>query len=138
MTQEPTFFLDRSLGNNVVADLLRAGGVTVELHDSHFPQDCADDVWIPAVTEKGWLILTKDGRIRKRAGHLEALRAAGAAAFILTSADATGSENANAFLRALDRVRRLAAKYMRPLIATVSPSGQVTVIEGRRRGGVQR
>lgn len=84
------------------------------------------------------MILTKDQRIRKRQGHLEALRAAQAIAFVLTSGDATGAENAQAFLVALDRMRRLAEKYVRPIIATVSASGLVTVLEGTRRGGVKR
>jgi uncharacterized protein with PIN domain len=128
--RDPTFFLDRSLGRNAVADLLRGAGAVVELHDDHFPTDCGDDEWIAKVTARDWIVLTKDRRIRNRGGHLDALRRAGAIAFILTSADTTGAENARALVQALDRMRRIAAKYARPVIATVSLSGHVTVVEG--------
>lgn len=133
-----TFFIDRSLGRRTVADVLRALGVVVQVHDNHFPSDCDDDTWIQAVARNGWLILTKDKGVRRREGHLETLRSARAAAFILTSGDTTGAENAQAFQTAMDRMKRIAEKYTRPVIATVNRSGKVTILEGMRRGGVKR
>lgn len=132
------FFVDRSLGKRAVVEPLRAAGEAVEVHDDHFPIDCGDDEWIASVTAKGWIILSKDKRVRKRSGHLQALRAAGACVFVLTSGDTKGTENAEAFVVALDRMKRISAKYARPLIATVSRSGNITIEEGVRRGGLQR
>lgn len=132
------FFVDRSLGKRAVVEPLRVAGEVVEVHDDHFPIDCGDDEWIASVTTKGWIILSKDKRVRKRSGHLEALRAAGACVFVLTSGDTRGAENADAFLAALDRMKRISVKYARPLIATVSRSGHVTIEEGVRRGAVKR
>jgi uncharacterized protein with PIN domain len=60
------FFVDRSLGQKVIAEKLRQSGVNVEIHDDHFPQDAPDEHWIAEVGEKGWVVLTKDDRIRYR------------------------------------------------------------------------
>lgn len=43
---------------------LRELGLTVELHDEHFRQEERDEVWIPHVSQQGWVILTLDERIR--------------------------------------------------------------------------
>lgn len=136
--QSFVFFVDRSLGKRAIVEPLRSAGAVLEIHDDHFPIDCGDDEWIEAVTAKGWIILSKDKRVRKRSGHLQTLRAAGACVFVLTSGDTKGTENADAFVAALDRMKRIAAKYARPLIATVSRSGHVTIEEGVRRGSVAR
>lgn len=89
-------------------------------------------------TERGWLILTKDKRVRRRPIELEVIRSAGAAAFILTAGDLSGPDQAAIFVRAAARILRLAATHTRPLIVSISQSGAVTVIDGQRRGGVRR
>lgn len=107
----------------------------VEVHEQHFAPDAADADWMRAATERGWLILTKDKRVRRRPGELQTIRDAGAAAFILTAGDLPGSDQAAAFLGARTRIEQLARNYSRPLIATISAAGIVTLIEGERRGG---
>src|SRR2546426_6269124 len=37
-----TLFIDRSLGNTVVASALRQQGVATEIHSDHFPPDAED------------------------------------------------------------------------------------------------
>jgi predicted nuclease of predicted toxin-antitoxin system len=59
VAERPTFFVDRCLGKTV-AERLRQAGAQIEIHDSHFAQDAADDDWIPEVSRRGWVILTKD------------------------------------------------------------------------------
>jgi PIN like domain len=58
-----TFFLDRALGNHYVAQALVESGATVEVCDDHFPQNCPDVVWLPEVSQRGWIVLTKDDNI---------------------------------------------------------------------------
>lgn len=136
---EPVFFVDRSLGSVDVPAGLRAAGATVEIHDDHFPQTQADVDWLPIVGESGWVVLTKDRRIRTRNLESQALLDAGVAAFVLTAGDVTGGEMAAALVKALPRMRRMAAKLVRPFIAAVSRAGDVTLkLGGERRGGVKR
>ncbi len=70
---EPTFLIDRSLGSRDVPEALRAAGALVEVHDDHFAQDAEDAVWLPAVGAQGWIVLTKDIRIRRHPLELSAL-----------------------------------------------------------------
>src|SRR3954469_18720819 len=53
------FFIDRSLGGQVVAEALRAAGEQVEVHDDHFARDASDETWLGAVGAKGWVVLSK-------------------------------------------------------------------------------
>lgn len=66
--EELTFFIDRSLGRIDVPTRLRH----CVLHDDQFPQDTEDSVWLSALADLGWIILTKDERIRYRPLELAA------------------------------------------------------------------
>jgi hypothetical protein len=120
--------VDRALGTGAIAEALRAAGCAVEIHDQHFPQAAKDTEWLPEVGRRGWVVLTKDHHIRTRQNELVALLSAGVAAFVLTSGDLTGPEMAQAFVRALPRIRRMLVGQPRPFIARVSGSGDVVLI----------
>lgn len=84
MPPEPIeFFIDRCLGSKIIADALAAQGLVVHVHDDHFPQDCRDEDWLVEVGKRGWVVLSKDGRIERRHLEIEALKSAGVAAFIV-------------------------------------------------------
>jgi predicted nuclease of predicted toxin-antitoxin system len=122
------FFIDRSLGGRVVAEALRQAGQIVHTHDVHFPSNAKDVEWLTVVGQRGWIVLTKDERIRYRAIEQRALMQSRVGAFILTARGLTGPEMAEIYVRALPRIRRLVAKSPRPFIASVSRSGAVTLI----------
>jgi predicted nuclease of predicted toxin-antitoxin system len=128
--EEPTFFLDRSLGKYTVAAALRAAGVKLLVHDDLFPQTATDVEWLSEAGKKHWLVLTKDERIRFHIAEIEALRRANVKAFVLTARkDLTGQEMAEIFLKALPKIRRLATKQQPPFIAKVGRDGSVTMLE---------
>ncbi len=121
-----------------MATALRGAGVQVEIHDDHFPATCDDEVWLPQVGARGWVVVTKDKYIRRRPRERRAIEDGNVAAFVLTASRINGAEMAHAFVTALPRILHIAAKYGRPLIATVSRVGAVAVVVGERRGGVRR
>jgi predicted nuclease of predicted toxin-antitoxin system len=125
------FFVDRSLGSRVVPEALRQAGEVVEIHDDHFPADARDADWLSAVGNRGWIVLTKDERIRYRMIEQHAMMRASVAAFILTAGGVTGAEMAQIFIRALPKIRRFVKKYQRPFIASVTRSGAVVLIRRR-------
>ena len=86
------------------------------------------DIGLAEAGRRGWVVLTKDHHIRTRQNELVALLSAGVAAFVLTSGDLTGPEMAQAFVRALPRIRRMLVGQPRPFIARVSGRGDVAVI----------
>jgi len=57
-------FLDRSLGRRQVAEALRNAGARIEIHDDHFGPETTDEDWLREAGRRGWIVLTKDARIR--------------------------------------------------------------------------
>jgi predicted nuclease of predicted toxin-antitoxin system len=125
------FFVDRSLGKRHVPDALRALGAMVEVHDDHFATNATDAEWITEVARRGWVILTKDQRIRHRPLELAAVVASGARLFALTAGNLSGPEMARVFARHLTKMTRLASGERRTFIASVSKS-RVSVERLRR------
>ena len=122
------FFLDRSIGKVIVATALREIGAKVVVHDDQFRHNTKDENWLKGIEKKGWIVLTKDKRIRYRPREREALMQAEVRAFVLTAGNIDGTEMAEIFVKALPKIRRFAVKYSPPFIATVSRSGSVSML----------
>jgi len=123
-----TFFLDRTLGKNIFASSLRAAGLSVEIHDDHFPQDAKDSDWLIEVGTRKWIVLTNDRRIRYRPLELAALRASGVRAFVFTRGDLTAQEMASVFLGARPTVFKTLRRNQGSFVASISRAGQVRLI----------
>lgn len=93
------------------------------MHDDHFPQNAADEDWLPLVGARGWIVLSKDKRLRKVPLQREALVSAGVRAFVMTAGNLTGSEMANAFLLNMQQIVLKATTHPAPFVAGVSTSG---------------
>lgn len=120
------FFIDRSLGKRVVAQELSSEGVRVERHDDHFPQDATDEEWLTECGKQGWVVLTRDKKIRHRPTELDALKAAKVSAVFLTGKNARGIDFAKAFLKALPNLEQLFSERTDPVIVRVTRDGTVT------------
>lgn len=66
----PHFFVDRSLGRIKVPQILREAGWSLTTLAEHYgiPADeSIDDIeWLQLAGERGWAVLMKDDRIRRR------------------------------------------------------------------------
>jgi len=71
-------------------------------------------------------VLTKDDRIRYRVTEREALESAKVRAFVLSSSQLQGAEMAQAFIKALPKMKRLIANHAPPFIARVFRTGKVS------------
>lgn len=112
------FFVDRSLGKKV-GHKLREAGANVELHDDHFAQTTPDSIWIRDVSEKGWVILTKDKNIRRARGEREDVLLAAARVFTLTSGSMSGDEMASIFIASLSAMELVASSQSPPFVYVV-------------------
>lgn len=99
----------------------------MRVHDDYFPQNAKDEEWLPVVGERGWIVLTKDQKIRYRAPALAAVREARVRLFALTGKDIQASEMAEIILKALPAIERLTAQERPPLIAKITKGGAVSV-----------
>jgi hypothetical protein len=102
---------------------LLAAGARVERHDDHFAQNALDEEWIPKVTRRGWVILTKDKNIRRTRGEREAVLLAAARVFTLSSGNMRGEAMAALFVSRLADMEKLALNHPPPFVAVVSPTG---------------
>jgi predicted nuclease of predicted toxin-antitoxin system len=99
-------FVDRSLGSQKVPAGLRASGIHVEVHDDHFARDEDDIVWLKACGKNGWVVLTKDERIRRDPAEVRAIIASGAHAIFIGRQDVTAEEMLQDLLPALPRMMK--------------------------------
>ena len=95
---EITFFIDWSIGQRSVPEALQAAGATVETHRNHFVPETPDVEWLLAVTERGWVVLTKNENIGHEPLEVEAIARAGARVFILVSGNLTRQQMADLFV----------------------------------------
>jgi hypothetical protein len=140
----PVFFVDRCLGTGIVAAALRNAGLTIEVHDKHFPQNEADTVWLPNVGQRGWVVLTEDRHIKTRFLELSAMLLANTHMFVLRPKKGmTQHDKAAAFVAAKDAMLGVVGHRSAPICATVTPAGVVKEIEdwnilvARVTGGMQ-
>lgn len=72
-----------------------------------FGQDVDDDVWLAEAGRRGWVVITRDDRIRYRPGAQRALLDSGTACFCLhPTSGLTGDDMAEIMARALPRILR--------------------------------
>ena len=135
---EPVFFIDESLAFGDVPRALREAGARVELLVDHFERGAPDESWLAEAGRRGWIVLTKDKRIRRNAVERRALEESGVAAFVLTSGDMTGTEMGSAFVKALDRMIRLHRNHSPPFVGTVDRSGRVRMLTKPPRRAAKR
>jgi hypothetical protein len=125
----PVFFVDRSLGSNIVPERLREENLNVEIHADHFPPDEQDDSqWLREAGEKDWIILTKDQFIQRNPLELSAIARSGAKVFVQASnANLTGEEMGEIFASAHKRIIKVAKGHKAPFIAKVYRDASVEI-----------
>jgi predicted nuclease of predicted toxin-antitoxin system len=121
------FFIDRSLGVEPLRSRLIEAALNVEIHDDHFRRDEEDRIWLRLVGEKGWVVLTKDQRLRYRPLEVAALLTSNARVFVLTAGNLRGSEIADVFIATLPKICRMLNSHRGPFLARVSQSKNVTL-----------
>jgi predicted nuclease of predicted toxin-antitoxin system len=121
-------FLDRSLGKQVIATALRTAGFQVEVHDDRFRVDAQDQEWLTEVGRKGWIVLTKDKKIKYRMVELAAVVAAEAKVFTLSAGSVQGSEMADIFVRAMPKIKAYVETNTPPYIVRISKAGVLSTV----------
>jgi predicted nuclease of predicted toxin-antitoxin system len=123
-SQDFTFFVDRCLGKRL-ATVLKAQGLTVEIHDRHFDKNAKDTDWLPIVGQRGWVVLTKDEHIAKRSLERIAVTSARVRMFVLVSQNLSGAETAAAFTQAIAAMQQFLQEHPAPFIGKVHRDGNI-------------
>ena len=101
------------------------------VHDDHFAPDALDEDWLRQAGAAGWVVITKDTRIRYRETERAALLAANVRAFVFTTADLNGAEMADMVVKALPAITRLCDKRPPPFIARIGRGARVHLLVRR-------
>jgi predicted nuclease of predicted toxin-antitoxin system len=124
--QEIIFFVDRALGNRVV-EALREAGAQVEAHRDHFAPDALDIEWLPVVSQRGWVVLTKDKKLRHNPLELQAIAQANARVFILTAGNLRQQKTIDILVRSVQRLENIVIGNLPPFIARLHQNGRIVL-----------
>ena len=121
-----TYFLDRALGKSV-GIALQAIGKKVEFHNDHFAPDSPDTEWLPIVSQRGWIVLTKDENIGRNILEVQAIADNKARVFILISGNLSTQGMINIFVDAIEKTEKIVQENSAPFIAKVYKDSRVTI-----------
>jgi hypothetical protein len=102
-------YVDRSLGQVSTPEALRKLGLAVHTEVSvfgHVSEGVPDAVWLDRAGSEGWIVFTKDAKIRYRVAEFSVLAQRGVKAFVLSGGNLSGADQAQRFVRNIDRIRR--------------------------------
>lgn len=117
-----TFFVDNNLSEQLAAGMKAFGEDVVHLKDL-FPEDEDDPVWLEYIGIEGWILITRDERVRYNPAETQALKAHGVGAFFLGGKHRTRCELIQQVVRNWPRIKEVAAKTRRPFAFRVRPTG---------------
>lgn len=119
-----TYFFDRNIGRKIPRALALLD-LDVVAHDDEFEPETPDDAWLAVVGARGWVVITQDGKIRKRRNELQAIIDHAVACFVLHTAGRTKAETARVFLDALSHIEDIVASERPPYVYRVDQRGNV-------------
>ncbi len=102
-------------------------GEQIHVLDSLFPPETHDDVWIPDIGARGWVILTKDKAIQRRPNEIAALLAASTAVFVFSAGNVLGERIGLSLAVALPGIRKAVRRFTVPMLGRVNLAGEVSV-----------
>jgi predicted nuclease of predicted toxin-antitoxin system len=109
-------FLDESVDNETVAAALQEAGAQVERATQHFPRGTADEIWLDAAGQRGWVVLTRDKHIRYRVLEKKAVEQAKVRCFVFTGGNVTMADTAAILVKALPKISTISAREAPPFI----------------------
>jgi PIN like domain len=121
-------YLDENLHNcKPILDALAQHGVKYERHGQHFSPGTEDTAWLPLVGQKGWLLVTKDKRIRYNELEKTAVLRHRVREFYFSSGNYSGADMAEVLIAALPGMAKICRKHDAPFIASIARSGNVNL-----------
>jgi len=119
-----TLYLDESLDGESLATALEQAGAKVIRGSKHFPRGTPDETWLNECGRNGWIVLTRDKRIRYRVLERTALHEAGVKAFVFTGGNVSLKDTVQILVGALGRIGKIARTEPAPFIYHVGASGR--------------
>jgi len=122
---QPTLFIDRCAWSKKLGDALDLAQIPYVAHHSLFAHDVADEVWLTAVKDNGWVILTRDKNIRYKANEHRALVEAGLFMFVLTQGGLSAEETGRIVTQSYSKICKAIASATPPAIFSLTRTADV-------------
>ena len=130
--ESPTLFIDRNSGGRTFRDILTNAGLRVVLHDEEFPQTAADEDWLQAVGQKGWVIITEDKATTTSPLFLQRLSRSSASVFILMGLNGESAEGkARCIIGLFPKIEELISQTKPPAMWRIGKQRSVRIIDFR-------
>lgn len=124
-----TLFIDRCAWSRPLGEALDQLGVSYIAHHQRFTPDASDESWLEVAGREGWIVLTRDKRIRWRPAELEAFRDHEVIVFVLISGNVSAAETADLISRLYPKILRLAVQAKPPAMYRVTRAGTISPIK---------
>jgi hypothetical protein len=120
----PTLFFDRDVGISLPQALeVIQLPVAVEYHQKHFSQGSRDPEWMPAVGQRGWLLIGHDSRHHHRPQELAVIHEYAMGCFYLWGTNGRSWQKMRCFLNAYEGILEAVANEPRPFIYRITKAG---------------
>jgi len=90
-----------------------------------------DIEYLPAIGQRGWILVTKDQHIRRNRLEIDAILNSGVRAFVLTGAELRAEEQGQLILSVMRKIYRICTQRG-PFIYLITRSGIFTRMSNRR------
>jgi hypothetical protein len=108
----------------VVQALQHVGAVGFTYLEDHFPPDCPDETWIPAVGARGWIAVTRDKNIARKRRQRELVAASQLRLFVFSQhAEMNRLDMLDALIRFWRRMLEYSAEHDPPSLVTIGRDG---------------
>jgi len=127
--KDARFFVDRSIGRHIVPAALRDAGFPTTAHDEVFDNPTtSDEVWLETAGNKGWLVVSRDKRIRRKANELDALKRHRVRAVFISGKNLTGKEMGELLVRCGRKIQDTLMSSKAPAAFSLTRDGKLTKI----------
>lgn len=125
-TVEPVYFLDRCLGKSI-GKALKALGKQVEFHSDHFRPESPDTEWLPIVSDRGWIVFTKDENIGRNELEVKSVAQNQIKLFVLVAGNIRRDEMVRIFQNAIEKIGKIVQGNQVPFIAKIYKDGRIVI-----------
>ena len=116
------FFVDNNLSPQLAKGLKAFGEDVVHLQEI-FPENAEDPEWLARIGSEGWLLVTRDNRIRFRPAEWTALKEHGVGAFFMGGKKRNRCQLIQQLVRNWPQIKECARNTKRPFAFRVRPTG---------------
>ncbi len=116
------FFFDNNLSPHLAKGMREFGQDAAHLTE-HFAPAEKDEVWLRHLGANGWILVTRDERIRWNPAEIRALRDEGVGAFFLGGKNRSRCDLIEQVVRNWRRMKDYATRTTKPFAFRIPPSG---------------